>query len=77
MSKPHQRIGSISNAHVGRDFENLAQKVFASKGLILEKNFKVPVGLGEIKKLHAFDLGCENQKLLVECKSRVTVKCCV
>lgn len=69
MSKPHQRVGSVSNAHVGRDFENVALKVFARFGLDLEKNFKVPVGLNGTSKLHAFDLGSEEQNILVECKS--------
>ena len=69
MSKPHQRVGSVSNAHVGRDFENVALKVFARFGLDLERNFKVPVGLNGTSKLHAFDLGSEEQKVLVECKS--------
>lgn len=69
MSKPHQRVGSVSNAHVGRDFENVALKVFARFGLDLGKNFKVPVGLNGTSKLHAFDLGSEEKKILVECKS--------
>ena len=30
---------------------------------------KVPVGVSEIMKEHAFDLGCEKEKVLVECKS--------
>ncbi|WP_153001080.1 hypothetical protein [Thiomicrospira sp. XS5] len=69
MRKPHQRIGSVSNAHVGRDFENVALEVFAGRGLTLKKNFKVLVGLNGVPKLHAFDLGCGEQKVLVECKS--------
>lgn len=69
MDKPHQRTGSISNAHVGRDFENIALKVFAERGLSLEMNFKVPIGLNGTSKPHAFDLGYEVQKVLVECKS--------
>ena len=69
MDKPHQRIGSKSNAHVGRDFELAAQSFFASKGLFLELNIKVPVGIGAVKKDHAFDLGCQDEKVIVECKS--------
>jgi hypothetical protein len=69
MSKPHQRVGSVSNAHVGRDFENAALRVLAQHGLNLKKNFRVPVGLNGKSKMHAFDLGCEEQKILVECKS--------
>lgn len=32
-------------------------------------NLKVSVGISDIKKDHAFDLGCEKEKILVECKS--------
>lgn len=69
MDKPHQRIGSKSNAHVGRDFELAAQRFFANKGLALDLNIKIPVGIGDLKKDHAFDLGCLDEKVLVECKS--------
>ena len=69
MDKPHQRLGSVSNAHVGREFEAVARKVFASKGISLEKDIKINVGMGENKKLHSFDLGCIEQKIIVECKS--------
>lgn len=68
VSKPHQRVGAISNAHVGRDFEGVARKVFASKGIALKSDLKLRIGLGDNKKLHAFDLGCEDKKILVECK---------
>ncbi|MCG9720691.1 hypothetical protein [Shewanella sp. Isolate7] len=64
MDKPHQRIGATSNAHVGRDFELAAQKFFASEGLALELNITISVGIGEIKKDHAFDLGCLKEKVL-------------
>ena len=64
-----QRIGSISNAQVGREFETLAQEFFSRDGLDLETNHKVPVGIQNIKKYHAFDLGTESPKVIVECKS--------
>ena len=64
-----QRVGSISNAHVGRDFEDLAQRVLQSQGIVVERYHKVPMGVGEKKKLHAFDLGSEDPKVLIECKS--------
>ena len=69
MRKPHQRVGSVSNAHVGRDFENIALKVFARLGMNLKMNFKVAVGVRGTSKPHAFDLGCDEQRILVECKS--------
>ncbi|WP_431064110.1 hypothetical protein [Methylotuvimicrobium sp.] len=69
MDKLFQRLGSKSNAHVGRDFEIVAKEFFSSQGLELMPDLKVLVGVGTIKKEHAFDLGCERQKVIVECKS--------
>ncbi|MFC1567824.1 hypothetical protein ACFL3K_01300 [Pseudomonadota bacterium] len=69
MTKPFQRIGSKSNAHVGKIFEVATQQFFSDLGLSLHLNHKVPVGIGTNKKDHAFDLGCEQQKVIVECKS--------
>lgn len=68
MSAPHQRIGSKSNAHVGADFERVAANYFAGEGITLTKNYSVAIGL-DTKKKHAFDLGSESPKILVECKS--------
>lgn len=69
MSNSFQRVGSKSNAHVGREFELKAQEFFASKGVELKSDVKVPVGIGTKTKLHAFDLGSEENKIIVECKS--------
>ncbi|SNT76839.1 hypothetical protein [Paracoccus seriniphilus] len=65
-----QRDGSISNSHVGRAFELRAQKILAAQGLSLELNHRVPCGLHSLKKDHAFDLGSETPKIIVECKSQ-------
>lgn len=69
MEKTFQRIGSLSNAQVGLDFELKTQLFFEKKGIFLHKNHKVLVGVGDIKKIHRFDLGCSTQEILVECKS--------
>ena len=69
MNRPFQRIGSISNAHVGKDFELIAQSFFQQQGLLLKANHKIEIGIGAIKKGHFFDLGCDNQKVIAECKS--------
>jgi hypothetical protein len=71
---PHQREGAISNAHVGRAFEEAAKQRLFSMGLVLQPNFKIPLGVEARKKLHAFDLGCGEQKVLVECKSHKWTK---
>jgi len=68
MEKNFQRIGSISNAHAGREFEEAAQLFFAETGVALQPGFSVLVG-GREKKSHKFDLGSETPPILVECKS--------
>ena len=69
-SPNHQRIGSISNAHVGRDFEDVARAYFLqTEGLVLQSPFSLPVGHGVVTKGHRFDLGSDEPAILVECKS--------
>jgi len=68
LRKPNQRVGSVSNAHVGRNFERVALRYFQSVGVELERDFPVELGL-QTKKVHHFDLGSERAKVLVECKS--------
>jgi hypothetical protein len=65
-----QRVGAVSNAHVGRAFELRAQNILSQHGLVLELNHKVPCGLRTLQKEHAFDLGAESPKVIVECKSQ-------
>ena len=65
-----QREGAISNAHVGREFEERARGVLAEHGLDLVFNHKVAVGIASQKKEHAFDLGSEDPKVIVECKAQ-------
>lgn len=68
IGKPHQRVGAISNAHVGADFEQVAQEYFRQEGITLTRGFPVEVGL-TAKKLRMFDLGSADEKILVECNS--------
>ena len=68
MDKPFQRKGCESNAHVGRDFENAIQCYFANNNLSLNANVSVQIGING-KKHHCFDLGNEENKILVECKA--------
>ena len=65
----HQRIGSKSNAQVGKDFEDVAFEIFSQQGLKIRKECKLLIGIGDVKKEHSFDLGSESNKILVECKS--------
>lgn len=68
MNIPHQRIGSISNAHVGSDFESVAIEYFRTIDVELQPSFSLEIGL-ENKKNHRFDLGSHEPKVIVECKS--------
>ena len=68
MNKPNQRVGSVSNSHVGAAFEQVAMKYFAKQQITLSRNFAVEVGLSK-KKKHRFDLGASGPKIIIECKS--------
>lgn len=46
-----QRPGALSNAHAGNEFEELVRDHFKNQGLSLVRGFKVPVGVGQTKKL--------------------------
>lgn len=71
MTKPNQRAGAESNAHVGREFEESVRDFLRrSEGLELTPNCRINVGVaGREPKLHAFDLGCDDPRVVVECKS--------
>lgn len=64
-----QRIGSVSNTQVGADFESAAVAALAARGITVEPNFTVAVGVGRLRKNHRFDLGSGNPPILIECKS--------
>lgn len=68
MNKPNQRIGSVSNSHVGADFERIAMEFFAKQQILLTYDFAVELGISR-KKIHCFDLGASSPKVIVECKS--------
>ncbi len=68
MVNNNQRIGSKSNAHVGRAFERLAHRYFNDMRVGLDFRYNVPIGLSS-KKDHEFDPGSDRPAILVECKS--------
>jgi hypothetical protein len=68
MNKPFQRKGATSNTQVGRDFEARAKSFFAGRGVRLSSGVSVPIGINGTK-LHQFDLGDTDRKVLVECKA--------
>ena len=62
VQRPHQRVGALSNAHVGRDFEDVALEYFRSLGIELERDFSIELGLTK-KKIRRFDLGTSAKKI--------------
>jgi len=68
MANNCQRIGSVSNTHVGREFEEAARVFFSETGIALRPAFVAEVGF-KVKESHKFDLGSEQPPILVECKS--------
>lgn len=69
MADNFQRSGSVSNAHVGHEFEQFAIVALAKKGIEVVRNYSVEVGVGKLRKPHSFDLGSDTPPILVECKS--------
>lgn len=66
----HQRIGAISNAHAGHEFEVEAREYFAQhENLLLLPSFSLQIGVADAKKAHCFDLGSQDPAVIVECKS--------
>ena len=68
MNKPYQRKGVSSNTAVGKAFEAKAKAFFSAEGIELQNSIPAKVGING-KKIHKFDLGNDEQKILVECKS--------
>ena len=69
MVNNFQRVGAVSNAQVGSNFERLARDYFRQSGCgELRSGYSVPIGVIN-KKERKFDLGSENPPILVECKS--------
>jgi hypothetical protein len=64
-----QRVGAVSNANAGNDFEEVARQFFGVQGIDLTRDFRVSVGVGDNKKQRKFDLGSASPPILVECKS--------
>ncbi len=73
-TKPtYQREGSVSNAHVGREFEQRVFDYFKKEIPDLRLNFPIEVGHSQ-KKLHAFDIGSNSERVIIECKSHTWTK---
>lgn len=64
----HQRRNALSNTAVGADFEELVHSLLTASYPSLIQPFWLPIGHLN-QKQHKFDLGCREQKVIVECKS--------
>jgi len=68
LTNRFQRVGAISNAHAGRDFEQAVQRFLTGEGFEVKPCFPLPVGRQRVKS-HRFDLGSADPPMVVECKS--------
>ena len=64
----HQRKNASSNTAVGADFEELIYSHMIPTYPTLVRPFWLPIGYLQ-QKPHKFDFGCQDQKIIVECKS--------
>lgn len=71
MINNFQRKGSISNTHVGNEFENLVRGYFKDRLKVeLKKVFPLEIGISKLKKIHNFDLGTDiKSNIVIECKA--------
>lgn len=51
-----------------RQFEEAAREWFSGQGMHLEPAYRIAIGASAPHKLHKFDLGSSDPKVLVECK---------
>jgi hypothetical protein len=66
----HQRKGSLSNADVGRKFEEEAKRYFYThESMALTSNYAIDIGVATVCKQRRFDLGSDRPPVLIECKS--------
>ena len=68
-----QREGSISNSHVGREFEDLVYSYFIKQIPSLRPKLGLMVGHTH-KKAHNFDFGSNEERVVFECKSHTWTK---
>jgi len=61
-------MANCDNPSNGANFEKIAQSIFKKQGISLRQNFALNVGIGDLKKAHAFDLGADEPQIIVECK---------
>ncbi|KHF32269.1 hypothetical protein CM49_05543 [Paenibacillus sp. P1XP2] len=67
----HQRIGAISNSHVGSSFEQVAERYFLNNHFQISAKHSVTLGF-QSTKVHYFDFGGKDSNghdVIIECKS--------
>ena len=69
MKTNYQRTGSTSNAYVGKEFEQIAERALTENDVIVTSGYSIEIGIKEHKKSHNFDFGSTEPPILVECKS--------
>jgi len=62
-------MANKDNPLVGAKFEILIQEYLRAEGYMLERPFTIEIGAFKEKRPHKFDLGSNENSIVVECKS--------
>lgn len=62
-------MANKDNPGKGAKFKAAVARFLSSQRIFVHDEFAVPIGVGALKRMHKFDLGNDDPKLVVECKS--------
>lgn len=61
-------MANKDNPAKGNQFTVRVQRFLAAQGIHLRREYQLNIGVSTEKKSHAFDLGSDDPKIIVECK---------
>jgi hypothetical protein len=62
-------MANKDNPKTGALFELAVGEFLATQGIHVRRNFPIAIGVGTLKRPRKFDLGSDQPKIVVECKS--------
>ena len=67
-------MANRDNPATGAKFELQVQEYFRQNKIILERPYTIDIGVHNSKKTHKFDLGSQEEMIVVECKAHTWTK---
>jgi len=62
-------MANKDNPKKGAIFEEAVGRFLGTQNICVRRSFAVPIGVGDLKRPRKFDLGSDEPKVVVECKS--------